>query len=96
MGHRQAFGITILMDADSMIRFENQNLTDFELRECDFTRSGLTGVVMRDAFIDGLVTNLTINGVEVSSLSSRPSSTGDIRCDCSSERPIRWNAARLP
>ena len=36
-------------------------------RECDLTRARLIGVVMRDAVIDGLVTNLVVNGVEVSS-----------------------------
>jgi hypothetical protein len=48
-------------------RFDNQNLTDSEFRECDFTRARLIGVVIRDAVIDGLVSNLVINGVEVSS-----------------------------
>jgi hypothetical protein len=48
-------------------RFDNQDLTDSEFRECDLTRAQLIGVVMRDAVIDGLVSNLVINGVEVSS-----------------------------
>ncbi|MHB1592562.1 MAG: DinB family protein [Streptosporangiaceae bacterium] len=50
-----------------MARFEDQDLTDAEFRECDLTRARLVGVVMRDAIIDGLVTNLVVNGVEVSS-----------------------------
>lgn len=48
-------------------RFEDQDLTDAEFRECDLTRSRLIGVVMQDAVIDGLVSNLVVNGVEVTS-----------------------------
>jgi hypothetical protein len=48
-----------------MPRFEDEDLTDAEFRECDLTRARLIGVVMRDAVIDGLVTNLVVNGVEV-------------------------------
>ena len=50
-----------------MARFEDQDLTDAEFRECDLTRARLIGVVMQDAVIDGLVTNLVVNGVEVTS-----------------------------
>lgn len=50
-----------------MARFENEDLTDVEFREVDLTRARLIGVVMQDAVIDGLVTNLVVNGVEVSS-----------------------------
>jgi hypothetical protein len=50
-----------------MTRFDDQDLTDSEFRECDFTRARLIGVVMQDAVIDGLVGNLVINGVEVCS-----------------------------
>jgi hypothetical protein len=49
-----------------MTRFDDQDLTDSEFRECDLTRARLIGVV-QDAVIDGLVTNLVVNGVEVSS-----------------------------
>jgi DinB superfamily/Pentapeptide repeats (8 copies) len=48
-------------------RFEDQDLTDAEFRECDLTRARLIGVVMQDAVIDGLVSNLVVNGVEVTS-----------------------------
>ena len=48
-----------------MARFEDQNLTDSEFRECDLTRARLIGVVMQDVVIDGLVSNLVVNGVEV-------------------------------
>jgi hypothetical protein len=50
-----------------MARFQDQDLTDAEFRECDLTRARLIGVVMQDAVIDGLVTNLVVNGVEVTS-----------------------------
>lgn len=50
-----------------MTRFEDEDLTDAEFRECDLSRARLIGVVMQDAVIDGLVTNLVVNGVEVSS-----------------------------
>jgi hypothetical protein len=50
-----------------MTKFEDQDLTDAEFRECDLTRARLVGVVMQDAVIDGLVSNLVVNGVEVAS-----------------------------
>jgi hypothetical protein len=50
-----------------MTRFEDQDFTDAEFRECDLTRARLIGVVMQDAVIDGLVSNLVVNGVEVTS-----------------------------
>jgi uncharacterized damage-inducible protein DinB len=48
-----------------MRRFDDEDLTGAEFRECDLSRSRLVGVVMQDAEIDGLVTNLVVNGVEV-------------------------------
>lgn len=42
-------------------------MTDAEFRECDLTRARLVGVVMQDVVIDGLVSNLVVNGVEVMS-----------------------------
>ena len=50
-----------------MTRFDGQDWSDSEFRECDLTRARLIGVVVQDAVIDGLVTNLMVNGVEVSS-----------------------------
>jgi hypothetical protein len=50
-----------------MRRFEDEDLTDAEFRECDLSRARLVGVVMQDVEIDGLVTNLVVNGVEVTS-----------------------------
>ena len=48
-----------------MVKFEDQDLTDAEFRECDLSRARLVGVVMQDAVIDGLVSNLVVNGVDV-------------------------------
>jgi hypothetical protein len=48
-----------------MRKFVDEDLTGAEFRECDLTRANLVGVVMQDAVIDGLVTNLVVNGVEV-------------------------------
>jgi hypothetical protein len=48
-----------------MRRFDDEDLTGAEFRECDLSRTRLIGVVMQDAEIDGLVTNLVVNGVEV-------------------------------
>ncbi|MEU1481249.1 DinB family protein [Streptomyces sp. NPDC005760] len=50
-----------------MVSFEDQDLADAEFRECDLTRARLIGVVMRDVVIDGLVSNVVVNGVEVTS-----------------------------
>ncbi|WP_090972749.1 DinB family protein [Nocardioides exalbidus] len=50
-----------------MPRFEDEDLSDAEFRECDLSRARFVGVVMQDAVIDGLVTNLVVNGVEVTS-----------------------------
>jgi hypothetical protein len=50
-----------------MRRFDGEDLTGAEFRECDLSRARLVGVVMQDAEIDGLVTNLVVNGVEVMS-----------------------------
>src|SRR6476469_6930313 len=50
-----------------MRRFDDEDLSGAEFRECDLSRARLVGVVMQDAEIDGLVTNLVVNGVEVMS-----------------------------
>jgi hypothetical protein len=49
----------------AMLTFDDQDLTGAEFRECDLTRARLIGVVMQDVVIDGLVSNLVVNGVEV-------------------------------
>ncbi|MFI6077238.1 DinB family protein [Actinoplanes sp. NPDC051343] len=48
-----------------MRRFDDEDLTGAEFRECDLSRARLIGVVMQDVEIDGLVTDLVVNGVEV-------------------------------
>ena len=48
-----------------MRRFHDEDLTGAEFRECDLSRTRMVGVVMQDAEIDGLITNLVVNGVEV-------------------------------
>jgi len=48
-----------------MRRFHDEDLAGAEFRECDLSRARMVGVVMQDAEIDGLVTNLVVNGVEV-------------------------------
>jgi hypothetical protein len=50
-----------------MERFVEKDLTGAEFRECLMSNTRLIGVVMQDAEIDGLVTNLVVNGVEVTS-----------------------------
>ena len=37
-----------------MRRFDDEDLTGAEFRECDLSRARLVGVVMQDAEIDGL------------------------------------------
>jgi len=46
-------------------RFEDEDFAGAEFRECDLSRARFVGVVMQDAEIDGLVSNLVVNGVEV-------------------------------
>lgn len=49
----------------SVRRFVDEDLHGAEFRECDLTGARLIGVVMQDATIDGLISNLTVNGVAV-------------------------------
>jgi len=48
-----------------MKRFVDEDMQGAEFRECDLTKARLIGVIMQDAEIDGLVSNLVVNGVEV-------------------------------
>jgi len=48
-----------------MQRFVDEDLSGAVFRECDLSRARLIGVIMQDAEIDGLVSNLVVNGVEV-------------------------------
>jgi len=63
-----------------MERFVDRDLTGAEFRECVLDRSRLIGVVMQDAEIDGLVTNLVVNGVEV---------TGYVEAELDRRHPVR-------
>ncbi|MCL3819551.1 DinB family protein [Aeromicrobium wangtongii] len=48
-----------------MRRFDDEDLTGAEFRECDLSGARMVGVMIRDAEIDGMVTSLVVNGVEV-------------------------------
>ena len=49
----------------SMKRYVDEDFDRAEFRECNLNNTRLIGVMMQDAVIDGLVTNLVVNGVEV-------------------------------
>lgn len=53
------------MSTPHMAKFENEDFTGAEFRECDLTRARLIGVVMQDTVIDGLISNLVVNDVDV-------------------------------
>ena len=63
-----------------MQRFVDQDLTEAEFRECVLDRARLVGVVMQDGEIDGLVTHLVVNGVEV---------TGYVEAELDRRHPVR-------
>ena len=48
-----------------MKRYVDEDLEGAEFRECNLNNTRLIGVIMQGAVIDGLVTNLVVNGVEV-------------------------------
>lgn len=48
-----------------MRRFVEEDLTGAEFRECELDGARFVGVVMQGAEIDGLVSHLVVNGVEV-------------------------------
>jgi hypothetical protein len=48
-----------------MKRLVDEDMEGAEFRECNLDNARLIGVSMRGAVIDGLVTNLVVNGVEV-------------------------------
>jgi hypothetical protein len=48
-----------------MKRYVDEDMEGAEFRECVLDNARLIGVVMQNAEIDGLVTNLVVNGVEV-------------------------------
>ncbi|MGA8246048.1 MAG: DinB family protein [Nocardioides sp.] len=63
-----------------MPRFVDEDLTGAEFRECVMTGARLIGVVLQDAEIDGLVSNLVVNGVEV---------TGYVEAELDRRHPVR-------
>lgn len=63
-----------------MKRFVDQDFSAAEFRECVLNGTRLIGVVMQDAEIDGLVTNLVVNGVEV---------TGYVESELDRRYPVR-------
>ena len=48
-----------------MRQFNDEDFTGAEFRECDLSGARFIGAFMPDVVIDGLVTNLVVNGVEV-------------------------------
>ena len=48
-----------------MMRYVDEDMEGAEFRECNLNNTRLIGVVMQGAVIDGLVTDLVVNGVEV-------------------------------
>ncbi|MBO0843908.1 MAG: DinB family protein [Nocardioides sp.] len=50
-----------------MRRYVDEDMEGAEFRECNMNNTRLIGVIMQDAVIDGLVTNLVVNDVEVMS-----------------------------
>jgi hypothetical protein len=63
-----------------MDRFVDQDLSGAEFRECVLDCARFIGVVMQDAEIDGLVTNLVVNGVDV---------TGYVEAELDRRHPVR-------
>jgi len=63
-----------------MERFVDRDLTGAEFRECLMSNTRFVGVVHQDADIDGLVTNLEVNGVEV---------TGYVEAELDRRHPVR-------
>jgi hypothetical protein len=72
----------------SVKRYVDEDMEGAEFRECNLNNTRLIGVIMQDAVIDGLVTNLVVNGVEVMG-TSRPSSTVVTR-SVGSSAPTTW------
>jgi hypothetical protein len=77
-----------------MTRYVDEDLHGAEFRECDLTGARLIGVVMQDAVIDGLVTNLVVNGVEVTEyVEAELDRRHPVRVLIRSEDPVELRAA---
>jgi hypothetical protein len=63
-----------------MKRFLDEDFNTAEFRECMLNGARFIGVVMQDAEIDGLITNLVVNGVEV---------TAYVEAELDSRYPVR-------
>ncbi|WP_041945359.1 DinB family protein [Tsukamurella paurometabola] len=63
-----------------MVRYVDEDLRGAEFRECDLSQARFIGAVMRDAVIDGLVSGLLVNGVEV---------TGYVEAELDRRYPVR-------
>jgi uncharacterized damage-inducible protein DinB len=63
-----------------MRRFVEEDLTGAEFRECELDGARFVGVVMRDVEVDGLVSHLVVNGVDV---------TGYVTTELDRRYPVR-------
>lgn len=63
-----------------MRRFVEEDLTGAEFRECELDGARFLGVVMQNVEVDGLVTHLVVNGVEV---------TGYVETELDRRYPVR-------
>jgi len=63
-----------------MRRFVDEDLTGAVFRECGLDGARFVGVVMQNVEIDGLVTHLVVNGVEV---------TGYVETELDRRYPVR-------
>ena len=63
-----------------MRRFVEEDLTGAEFRECELDGARFVGVVMQNVEIDGLVTHLVVNGVDV---------TGYVETELDRRHPVR-------
>jgi hypothetical protein len=62
------------------MKYVDEDFSGAEFRECDLSNARLVGVVMQDAVIDGWVTHLVVNGVEV---------TGYVEAELDRRHPVR-------
>ncbi|MGZ9829716.1 DinB family protein [Tsukamurella ocularis] len=63
-----------------MVRYVDEDLSGAEFRECDLSGARFVGAVMQDVVIDGLVSDLVVNGVDV---------TGYVEAELDRRYPVR-------